>query len=120
MNRGFGMMMAFLAGLAVFCMGSTVMGKERGDYVWENERYALLEDAFEERTVRILEARGYPDSGVSITWTRDRDGKRSYQMKIHHRRIRALGTGERDCLTRALLCEDFCGEVEELHIIYDE
>ena len=105
MNRGLSLITALLVLISVVCVGGTVMSKERDDYTRENERYALLEDAFKER------ARG-------ITWTRDRDGARSYRVEIHHRGIESLDDDGKEKLTEALHCEEFCGEVEELRIIF--
>lgn len=118
MNRGLSLITAVLVLVSVFCVGGTVMSKERDDYTRENERYALLEDAFKERARGILEERGYRDSGVTITWTRDRDGARSYRVEIHHRGIESLDDDGKEELTEALYCEEFCGEVEELRIIF--
>ena len=118
MNRGLGMITAFLVLAAAFCVSETVMSKERSDYSQENERYALLEETFEERTKGILEERGYRNSGVTITWTRDNGGGRSYRVEIHHRGIRSLCDDEKKRLTEALRCGEFCGEVEELFIVY--
>lgn len=118
MNRGLGMITALLVLAAAFCVSGTVMSKERDNYSQENERYALLEDAFAERTKEILEEWGYQNSGVTITWTRENGGARSYRVEIHHRGIERLGDGERERLTEALYCEEFCKEMEELSIIY--
>lgn len=118
MNRGIGIMTAFLVLAAALCVGGTAMSRERIDYAQENERYALLEEAFAERTKEILEERGYRNSGVTITWTRENGGARSYRVEIHHRGIGGLGDDERERLTEALYCEEFCGEVEEFSIIY--
>ena len=118
MNRGLSMITALLVLAAAFCVSGTVMSKERNAYSQENERYALLEDAFTERTKGILEEYGYRNSGVTVTWTRECGGARSYRMEIHHRGIGSLGDDEKRKLTDALYCEEFCGEVEELSIIY--
>ncbi len=118
MNRGLGMITAFLVLAAAFCVGGTVMCRERTDYTQENERYALLEDAFTERTKGILEERGYRNSGVTVTWTRENGGERSYRMEIHHRGIKSLGDDERERLSETLRCAEFCAEVEDLFIIY--
>lgn len=118
MNRGLGVITALLVLAAALCVSGTVMSKERNDYSQENERYALLEDAFTERAKGILEERGYQNSGVTITWTRENGGARSYQVEIHHRGIGCLGDDEKERLTEALYCEELCREVEELSIIY--
>lgn len=118
MNRGLGMKTAFLVLAAALCVSGTVLSKERNGCTQENERYALLEDAFTERVKGILEERGYQNSGVTVTWTRENGGARSYRVEIHHKRIGSLGDDERRRLTEELYCEEFCGEVEELRIIY--
>lgn len=118
MNRGLSLLTAFLVLASAFCVSGTAMGRERDDYTQENQRYALLEDTFRERTKGILEERGYRDSGVTITWTRDRDGVRSYRVEIHHRGIESLDDDEREKLTEALYCEEFFRAVEKLSIIY--
>ena len=118
MNRGLSMITAFLVLTAALSVGGTVMSKERNDCTRENERYALLEDAFTERTRGILEERGYRNSGVTVTWTRENGGARSYRVEIRHRMIGSLGEAEKERLTEELCCEEFCRETEELSIVY--
>lgn len=118
MKRGLSLITAFLVLASAFCVSRTVMSRERHDYTQENERYALLEDAFRERAKGILEERGYRDSGVTVTWTRDSDGVRSYRVEIHHRWIESLDEDGRERLTEELCCGELCVEVEEISIIY--
>ncbi len=118
MNRGLSIITVLLVLTAAFCVSGTVMSKERKDYTQENERYALLENAFRERTRGILEERGYRNSGVTVTWTRESGSARSYRVEIHHRGIGNLCDDERESLTEALHSETFCKEVEELKIVY--
>ncbi len=117
MNRGFGMITVFLILTAVLCAGGTAMGRERNGCAQENARYALLEDAFRERTRKILEEQGLRDSGVTLTWTREGGGVRSYRVEIHHSGIGSLEADERERLTERLRWEDFCKEAESLVII---
>lgn len=118
MNRGFGMITVCLVLTVALCLGGTVMSKERHDYTQENERYARLEDAFRERTKKILEEQGFCDSGVTLTWTREGGGVRSYRVEVHHRRIGSLKGDERERLTESLRWENFCREVESFIIVY--
>lgn len=118
MKMGFGMIMALLVLGAVFCVSGTVMSRDKQGRSQENARYALLEDTFKESARRTLEEQGYHNSGLTVTWTREGDGRRSYRVEIHHRRILELEAGEQAQLTEILLCEDFCREVEDLSIIY--
>ena len=118
MKTGFGIITALLVLSVVFCVSGTVMCKEKQDCSQENAKYALLEDAFKESARRTLEELGYHNSGLTVTWTREGDGRRSYRVEVHHRRIRELEAGEQARLTEVLLCEEFCKEVEDLRIIY--
>lgn len=118
MNRGLSIITALLILVAAFCVGGTAFSMERNDYTQENERYAQLEDIFKERAREVLEERGYRNSGVTITWTRDRNGVRSYQVEIHHRAIGSLNEEEKKRLTEALWCGELCDEAHELRIIY--
>jgi len=118
MNRGFGMIMAFLLLTAALCVGVTEKSRDEKDCTQKNERYALLEDKFRERTRKILEEQGLRDSGVTLTWTREGGSARSYRVEIHHSRIGSLGTDERERLTERLRWEDFCREAEGFVIIY--
>lgn len=118
MNRGLSIITALLILTAAFCVGGTAFSMERNDYTQENERYAQLEDTFKERAREVLEERGYRNSGVTITWTRDQDGARSYRVEIHHRGIGSLDEDGKERLTEALWCGELCDAVEELLIIY--
>ena len=118
MKMGFGMITALLVLSAVLCVSGTVMSKEKQDCSQENARYALLEDAFKESARRTLEEQGYHNSGLTVTWTREGGGRRSYRVEIHHKRIQELGAGEQEQLTEILLCEDFYREVEDFCISY--
>ena len=118
MKMGFGMITALLVFSAAFCVSGTVMCKEKQNCSLENAKYALLEDTFKESARRTLEEQGYYNSGLTVTWTREGGGRRSYRVEVHHRRIQELEAGERAQLTEILLCEDFCKEVEDLCIVY--
>ncbi len=118
MNRRFGMITMLLTLTIAFCVSGTVMSKERSGYTEENERYAALEAEFLARARVILEDEGYRDSGVTITWTREGGGARSYFVEIHHRRIGGLGDDERERLSENLCSGKLGGEAQALHIIY--
>lgn len=118
MKKGLGMITVFLVLAAALCVSGTVMSKGRNDYTRENERYALLEDAFTERAREILEECGFRNSGVTVTWTREQGCSRSYLVKIHHRGIANLGDDERERLTEELRDGELAREAQELCIIY--
>lgn len=118
MKMGFGMITALLFLSAVFCVSGTIMSREKQERSQENARYVLLEDTFKESARRTLEEQGYHNSGLTVTWTREGDGRRSYRVEIHHKRLQELEAREQAQLTEILLCGDFCREVEDLCIIY--
>lgn len=118
MKKGFGLITALLTLTIAFCAGGTVMSKERDDFAQENERYAALEGEFLSRTRNFLESEGYHDSGITITWTRERDAARRYLVEIHHRKLAGLGEEERERLTECLYGGELAGEAEEILIIY--
>lgn len=118
MNRGLGMITVLLTLTIAFCVSGTVMSKEQIDYTQENERYAALEENFLARTKAVLEDEGYHDSGVTITWTREGGGTRSYRVEIHHRGIGYLGDDERERLIESLHCGQLGEEAEELLIVF--
>lgn len=118
MNRGFGMITAFLILIAALGLGGTALCAERKNCATENERYAQLETTFRERTKQILEEQGFRDSGVTLTWTREEGGVRSYRAEIHHRRIHCLEKDDRERLTESLHWEEFSREVASLSIVY--
>lgn len=118
MNRGLSIITALMVLTAAFCVSGTVLSRERNDYTQENERYAQLENTFKKRAREILEEHGYQNSGVTITWTRDRDGARSYRVEVHHREIGSLCGDEKERLTETLRCGELCEEAEEFRIIY--
>ncbi len=82
------------------------MSKENVGQAEENERYAAWEQAFVERARTTLTGQGYPDSGITMTWVK-RDGKRTYTMAVHHRRIERLAKEEQEKLAEELLQEKF-------------
>ncbi len=118
MNKGFGIITALLVFSIAFCMSGTVLCRERSGYAQENERYAALEADYLARTKGILENAGYRNSGVTITWTREDGGLRSYLVKIHHRKIECLGDDELEELTERLCGGELSGEAKAFRIIY--
>lgn len=118
MNRGFGIITALLVFSISFCMSGTVLCRERSGYAQENERYAALEADYLARTKGILEDAGYRNSGVTITWTREGDGARSYLVEIHHREIGCLDDEELEELTESLCRGELSGEAKAFRIVY--
>ena len=41
---------------------------------------------------------GYENSGVNLTMVADGEGNRSYQVKLHHKRINRLSEEEKEAL----------------------
>lgn len=115
MKNRFGITTAFLILLIVFCVRGTVMSKENTGDVRENERYAEWERSFVERTRSTLDGQGYPNSGITMTWIK-MDGKRTYTVAVHHKRISRLAREEQEQLVQMLLQEKFGDEDCEILI----
>lgn len=113
----FGVATMLLILFIAFCVRGTVMSKENMCHVEDSERYAAWERTFIEKTRSTLTSQGYPDSGITMTWVK-KDGKRTYTVAVHHRRIERLTKEEQEQLVQMLLQEKFgnedCGILFEL------
>lgn len=107
MKNPFGIVTIFLILLIVFCVRGTVMSKENMGDARENERYAAWEQSFVERTRSTLAGHGYRNSGITMTWTRNQEGKRTYIVSVHHGGISRLAREEQEQLVQTLLQEKF-------------
>lgn len=101
---GFGAATMLLVLFIAFCVRGTVMSKENMCHMEDNERYAVWEGRFIEKTRSTLTSQGYPDSGITMTWVK-KDGKRTYTVAVHHRRIERLTKEEQEQLAEMLLQE---------------
>lgn len=85
------------------------MSRENTNLVRENERYVKWEKLFVEHTRSTLAGQGYPNSGITMNWVK-KDGKRTYTVSVHHRRIGRLAKEEKEQLVQTLMQEKFGDE----------
>lgn len=104
MRNPFVIATAFFILVIAFCVRGTVMSKENTNQTMENAYYADWEHAFVESTRNTLAGQGYPDSGVTMTWVK-KDGRRTYTVAVHHKRIGRLAKEEQEQLVQILLRE---------------
>lgn len=117
MKNWYGIATALLILVIAFCVRGTVMSKESTEHIRENERYAVWEQTFKKDIREVLAGQGYQDSGITMNWVK-RDGKRTYTVAVHHRRIGGLKKEERERLVQTLLQvragDEGCGIIFEL------
>lgn len=95
------------------------MSKENMNYAMENESYAAWEKTFVENTRNILDEQGYPYSGIMMNWVK-KDGRRTYTVAVHHRRISNLAKEEQEQLLQMILREKSGGGDCDLLIVFQD
>ena len=81
-----------------FCVTHTVMGQSKMDDPALENYYREKENIMVSGVRDYLEANGFFNSGVSLTRVIDIYGNRSYTLTIHHDRIDAMDSEERNIL----------------------
>ena len=91
---------------AFFCVG-TVMSRTDLD-ARELEEYYLAKEQELTREIReTLEAKGFENSGVTVTRVVETDGSRLYIVTVHHGRIDGMCEEEREKLLEELKAISF-------------
>lgn len=82
----------------------------------ERELYHEMEMEYLKETREILNDAGYANSGVNLTKIIDEEGRRTYTVRIHNRRIDALKDTEKEELMNKLKSVCFAdGQCEFQH-----
>ena len=81
-----------------FFISGTVVSQADGKVTVDEECYPLLEEEYVEEIKELLNELGYENSGVNLTMVADTEGNRSYQVKLHHKRISRLSEEEKATL----------------------
>lgn len=92
-----------------FFISGTVVSQADGMVMVDEECYPVLEEKYTEEIKDYLGNLGYENSGVNLTMVTDGEGNRSYQVKLHHKRIERLGEAERESLLQDI--EDMAFQV---------
>lgn len=82
----------------------------------ERKLYHEMETEYLKGTKEILSEAGYKNSGVNMTKIIDEEGRRTYTVRIHNRRIDALKDAEKEELMNELRSVCFAdGQCEFKH-----
>jgi len=81
-----------------FFISGTVVSQADGKVTVDEERFPILEEEYVEEIKGLLDDLGYENSGVNLTMVADGEGNRSYQVKLHHKRINRLSEEEKEAL----------------------
>lgn len=81
-----------------FFISGTVVSQADGKVTVDEESFPILEEAYVEEIKGLLDDLGYENSGVNLTMVADGEGNRSYQVKLHHKRINRLSEEEKEAL----------------------
>ena len=93
----------------VFCIGSTVRS-EGGDETQRIENH-VKEQQLLTQVKQYLNENGCRNSGVTLTYVMDENGKCDYTFTIHHKRINGMSEEER---------EDFRAELSQVCAVSGE
>ena len=81
-----------------FFISGTVVSQADGKVTVDEESFPILEEEYVEEIKGLLDDLGYENSGVNLTMVADGEGNRSYQVKLHHKRIIRLSEEEKEAL----------------------
>ena len=81
-----------------FFISGTVVSQADGKVTVDEESLPILEEEYVEEIKGLLDDLGYENSGVNLTMVADGEGNRSYQVKLHHKRINRLSEEEKEAL----------------------
>lgn len=84
--------------IIAFFVRGTVVSQADGNITVDEKSFPLLEEEYVEEIKALLNELGYENSGVNLTMVTDGEGTRSYQVKLHHKRISRLSEEEKEML----------------------
>ena len=97
---------AVLMLICAFFITGTVMSQTKDRVRLDEKYYIRLEEEYLDRVRDTLKQEGYSICGLTLTYTRDVSGERSYFLKIHNKRFDRLDSLQK----KAIL--DRVGKVE--------
>lgn len=66
-----------------------------------------MEKIYCEDMAEILAGKGYKNSGITIRWVSEEEGRRDYTVMIHHRNIKLLDDEGKEALLQELAGTEF-------------
>lgn len=90
-----------------FCAKETVMSRNKLGNKDGKQYFAAMEKAYYADMAELLGEKGYPNSGITIRWVSEEEGRRDYTVMIHHRNIGRLDEEGKEELLRELAGTEF-------------
>ena len=116
MRNRFLTMLILLMSVIGFFTAKTIEIRAESRQQAERKLYHEMEMEYLKETEKILSEAGYANSGVNLTKIIDGEGRRTYTVKIHNRRINALKDTEKEELMDELRSVCFAdGQCEFKH-----
>lgn len=87
----------FVLGLGMFVSG-TALSQEEKQVMADEAGLRELEKEYVSEIRTYLTNQGFKNSGVTLTWTMEEDGSRSYEVLLNHKGIRELDMRKQEAL----------------------
>lgn len=93
--------------LICFCTKETVMSRNKLGNKDEKQYFKAMEKVYCADMEKLLAEKGYRNSGITIRWVSEEEGRRDYTVMIHHRNISLLDDEGKEELLRELAETEF-------------
>ena len=101
-NMAFILFTACLILLSAFFISGTVQSQTAGKLCVDEKFYQDLEKEYVKEVRAFLSEQGFENSGVTLTRVVDAQGKREYDVTLHHKYLDKLCAEEREALFEAI------------------
>lgn len=88
--------MALAAVLSILFISHSLQCQSEETADVDEKYYSLLEEEYLDRVREVLKKEGYSNCGLTLTFSREAGGERSYTLAVHHRRFENLGEDRRE------------------------
>lgn len=96
----------------ILLTGMTVKSQAKEAVSIDTEYYELLEDEYLDQVREVLRKEGYSNCGLTLTYTRDAEGIRTYDLSVYHRRFSNLDSEAKTEMLHKLEMISFVEKVE--------
>lgn len=79
-----------------FFISEKVMSQNCGTVTVDEEAFLELEGSYLSQVKDYLEAEGFRNSGVALSRVIEEDGSRSYEVTLHHKKLKELSFTEQE------------------------
>ena len=96
----------------ILLMGITVRSQAKETAHIDTEYYEILEEEYLDRVRDLLKEEGYSNCGLTLTFTRDEQGIRTYDLAVYHRRLAQMDSEAKEEMLCKLQMISFVEKVE--------